>query len=123
MTPIVARLGDICEAAAKLNVGEGGAHKAGTTTSASKGRGPAVVTGDLRRAVTHEMTGAHTVRVGAADIPHRAEKAGWKAPRATSGQIGGYVEEAGYPWLKPALDETVAVSEMAVTAILREVRW
>jgi hypothetical protein len=118
MTPLMERLGDICEAAAKLHIGDGGAHKAGTPTTARKGGGPAVVTGALRRAVTHEMTGPKTVRVGAADIPHPPEKPTWKAPKATSGQIGGYVEAAGYPWLQPAVDDTALVTEAEVTAML-----
>ena len=120
---VVAKLGDICEAAAKRNVGSGGAHKAGTPTPARRGSGPAVITGDLRRAVTHEMVGPATVHVGPADIPHRAAKSGWKAPRANSGQIGKYVEDLGYVWLSPAVDEMIDVSDQAVGDALSVVRW
>ena len=121
--PIVQRLGVVCEAEAKLRIGQGGAHKAGTRTTATKGAGPAVITGALRRAVTHEMVGTATVRVGAADTPHPAEKAGWKAPKASSGAIGGYVERRGYPWLQPALDATIAAAEPEINAVLRELPW
>jgi hypothetical protein len=122
-TLVVKRLGAICEDAAKRNIRAGGAHKAGTTTTARKGGGPAVITGALSRAVTHEMVGDTTVRVGAADTPHPPEKPRWKAPKATSGQIGGYVERKGYPWLKPALEATVLAAGGEVGAVLRELPW
>jgi len=121
--PIVQRLGAVCEVEAKRRIGSGGAHKAGTPTTASKGGGPAVVTGALRRAVTYEMVGTATVRIGAADIPHPPEKSRWKAPKASSGQIGGFVERKGYPWLQPALDATIAAAEPEINAILRELPW
>ena len=124
VTPVMERLGAVCEAAAKGHIGEGGAHTGGTPTGARRGSGPAVVTGALRRAVTHELVGAKTVRIGAADIPHPAEKAGWKAPRATSGQIGGYLEEVwGYPWLQPAVDETQLAAEAVVSEALKAINW
>ena len=124
LDPVLMKLGADCEARAKEKAGEGGSHSAGTRTSARKGSGPAVITGDLRRAVTHELAGAHAVRIGAADIPHRAAKPGWKAPKATAGQIGGYVAEKGFPWLVPAVDEVMAVAGAELGDVLdAELRW
>ena len=110
-TIVLEGLGTAAERAAKEHVREGGAHRAGTRTPASHGRGPAVITGDLSRAVSHELDGL-TVRIGAMDVPHRPAKPNWKPPRATAGQIGGYVEEKGFPWLVPAVEEVMAAAEL-----------
>ena len=124
LDPVLMLIGDAMEKEAKVRVRGGGAHRAGTKTPARRGGGPAVITGDLARAVTHELAGSHTVRVGAADIPHRPAKAGWKAPKATSGEIGGYVEKLGFEWLTPAAETVIAAAEATVgDALDVALRW
>lgn len=120
---------------AKRNASNG-SHRWGTPTPASPGSGPAVITGDLRRAITHTRptvsgTGFEC-RVGPADVPHsrgaarrikatgrvRARRGG-RSSSATSGQIGRYLETglrngARYPFLEPAFRK-VAVATVPLT--------
>ena len=125
------RLAEGVETRAKLHASEGGAHKYGTPTTARKGSGPAVVSGDLLRSVTHseiENTGQGFVtRVGPADIPHRTHapkrpRSGAHKPAASSAEIGRYVEKMGYPWLTTAADDAFAVAE-GLGMMLTELDW
>jgi hypothetical protein len=56
---------------AKITVMEGGTHRAGTKTPASPGSGPALITGQLRRSISHAEVvgpaGVFAVRIGPAD--------------------------------------------------------
>jgi len=94
------------ERQAKINASVG-AHKRGTRTPASPGTGPAVISGTLRRSITHSpavFTGrGWEVRVGTA--------VGFTPPygRTPSNKYGYYLETglkdgATYPFLKPAAD-------------------
>lgn len=105
------------EAKAKENASNG-QHQRGTKTPASPGSGPAVITGDLRRAITHTpvsvVGGFLETRVGVASTPHSGPGS------ANSGQIGRYLEKDGrgssrYPFLGPAFDEVVR-GKVEVTA-------
>lgn len=111
------------EAAMKVEAGAGGAHPYG------QGRGgvggpPAVVTGDLRRSVTHQQVGPEW-RVGPADIPHSVhptKKPSRAKSHATCGEIGMYLEggmEGGgppYPFVQPALDAVGGQMEATIAA-------
>lgn len=95
------------QARAMVRVREGGQHRRGTPTPASRGRGPAVVTGDLGRAIAQSeverMGMTLRIRVGPAAVPHRGG-------RSTSGVIGEALETGGrygarYPFMGPATDD------------------
>lgn len=107
------------EAAMKVRVREGGVHPYGTRTTARPGGGPAVISGDLSRSITHEEQ-PDGYRVGPASIPHT--RYGRQSPMrrhsmsrsipmpATTGQIGGWLEAGtdkmpAYPFVQPALDD------------------
>jgi hypothetical protein len=95
------------ERTAKLN-SRNGAHRRGTKTPASPGSGPAVVSGDLNRSITHTaipMTGVLSTRVGPASTPH-------KNSNTTSGKIGEYLETglrngSTYLFLGPAFEQEI----------------
>ncbi len=95
------------EAKMAANVREGGVHPYGTPTTARKGGGPAVISGDLARAITHQkVDGGY--RIGPAAVPHTQyasrRKGRSTGGKVTSGQIGEYVEKMGYPFVQPSLD-------------------
>jgi hypothetical protein len=119
------------EAQAKQNVSTG-SHAYGTPTPASEGSGPAVISGTLRRSITHTPTvaaaGAWSAMVGPAPgmytpygIPKYHIKPNPK-PRADSALYGYYLETSDwghvYPWLVPALH---MVEIVAGPVILREI--
>lgn len=123
------------EAEMKVRAREGGVHKYGTKTTATPGRGPAVISGDLDRSITH-LKSADGIRIGPAAIPHtdytsRRSKAsvtrtsfkrtrmGKGKGKATSGQIGEYLEPR-YPFVKPALDAVKPEIDHIVTEAFRE---
>jgi hypothetical protein len=123
------------EAKTKENLSTHGAHTRGTPTPATPGSGPSVITGDLRRAVTHEpiaeVGGVLQTRVGPASTPHSTGSGGqWvsaslkhkvtqrgqhtrgRSGGTTSGRIGLYLETGlrngtTYPFLGPAFDEVI----------------
>lgn len=95
------------EREAKLNAGRGGTHRYGTKTPARPGGPPALISGTLRRSVTHtpvvKVFGRFETRVGAASgvFPPYGKK---KTP---SSRYGRYLETgvrngAVFPWLTPA---------------------
>ena len=103
------------EKEAKLNASEG-AHKRGTPSPAVPGHGPAVISGDLRRSITHTRVTKTRMwsKVGPAETPHSTY--GYNTSGITSGKLGRILELDGirangaiYPFLVPAL-ETVAPS-------------
>ncbi|MFI0914231.1 hypothetical protein [Streptomyces abikoensis] len=101
---LLVQLADVIERQAKINANVG-AHKAGTPTPARPGTGPAVISGTLRRSITHSPvvpsgTGWET-RIGTA--------VGFTPPygRTPASQYGLYLETglrngATYPFLSPA---------------------
>ncbi len=102
-------LAERMEARMKDNASQG-AHARGTATPATPGGGPSVVSGDLRRSITHtpveSVGGLLQTRVGPASTPHSDSA-------ATSGEIGRYLERDGrgsnrYPFVEPAHNDTVA---------------
>lgn len=119
------------ERQAKVNVSTG-AHAYGTRTPATEGAGPAVISGTLRRSITHmpvfAVTGGWMSLVGPAPgfYPKypapKHHRAASPKPRADSAKYGYYLETGVYghvyPWLKPALR---VVEITAGPVILREV--
>jgi hypothetical protein len=126
----------VVEKQAKINVSTG-SHRYGTPTPASPGAGPAVVSGNLRRSVTHERVardagGTWVTRVGPArgffpPYPHRGRGGG--APKRTSADRYGYFLETGlrngakYPWLKPAAEFAGRTAAPAVIAAFAAGTW
>lgn len=99
------------ERQAKVNASSG-AHKRGTPTPAQPGSGPAVISGTLRRSLTHSPIiftgGGWETKVGTAT--------GFTPPygRTPSNQYGLYLETglrngSTYPFLKPAFDFGVRI--------------
>lgn len=119
------------ERQAKINVSTG-AHPYGTPTPASPGAGPAVISGTLRRCITHtpvaEIAGGWQSRIGPAPgfwpsygTAKHHYKPGRK-PRADSAKYGYYLETGDhgyvYPWLAPAL---LVVEITSGPVIMREI--
>jgi hypothetical protein len=100
------------ERQAKINASTG-AHKRGTPTPARPGAGPAVVSGTLRRSISHSPVistgGGWETKVGTA--------IGFTPPRSRTpaNRYGYYLEEEGlkngatYPFLRPAFNFGVRV--------------
>lgn len=99
------------ERQAKINASVG-AHKRGTPTPARPGTGPAVISGTLRRSISHSPVvftgGGWETKVGTA--------VGFTPPRGrTAANLYGLYLETGlkngatYPFLKPAFDFGVRV--------------
>lgn len=128
------------EAEMKARVREGGAHQYGTKTPATPGGGPAVISGQLARSITHQrVPGGY--RIGPADIPHtgystrrRVISAGPRGGKrkggfgskgnATAGQIGEWLENGGrygvaYPFVEPAKNAVVGEIEAMIAAEFR----
>jgi hypothetical protein len=110
------------EKQAKLNASNG-SHKLGTRTPAMAGEGPAVISGNLRRAITHtpvRTVGADTLEmlVGTAR--------GFPAPygqRVPANVYGFYLEVTGvgparvtFPFLQPAFKFTMGVPAKLIYA-------
>ena len=104
----------VAERQAKINVSTG-SHKYGTKTPAHPGAGPSVISGTLRRSITHTPTiptgAGFSAMVGAAPgfyppYPHHSRGGG--PPKRTMSSHYGYYQETGlrngstYPWLQPA---------------------
>lgn len=104
---VVSRLADAVERQAKINASNG-AHAYGTRTPARLGTGPAVISGTLRRALTHTAVaftgGGWESKVGTA--PGHAPPYG--KSRTLANLYGLYLEKgmlrngAAYPFLLPA---------------------
>jgi hypothetical protein len=100
---------------AKQNASSG-AHSYGSHTASSPGSGPSVISGDLRRSITHTpvtpVGDDLQTRVGPASTPHTDYGHGHRS--TTSGKIGLYLETGDhgvtYPFLKPAFDEAVGAN-------------
>jgi hypothetical protein len=102
----------VLEREAKQNVLKGGTHKHGTKTPATPGSFPALISGTLRRSITHSP-----VRPVAFGWETRVGPAGGIYPpygknRTQSAQYGRYLETglrngATYPWLMPAFRAVV----------------
>lgn len=101
------------ERQAKANAGNG-SHKYGTKTPASPGAGPAVISGTLRRSITHEPVkllgpGHWQTRVGTGAGFYPSYGKG----RTPSSLYGYYLEHSmlrngtGYPFLIPAFNHGV----------------
>lgn len=96
------------ERAAKEEVLRGGTHKYGTKTPATSGGPPALISGTLRRSITHTPL----VPDGIGWMTKVGPAAGFYPPygkksRTASSQYGLYLETglkngAKYPWLMPA---------------------
>lgn len=87
--------GHIVEKSIKRRAGEGGRHAKGTPTPASKGSGPAVISGTLRRSVIP----------GPVLQTSRTRFEGKIGPTAIYGRR---VElEYGYPYVGPGLDDVI----------------
>jgi hypothetical protein len=101
------------EAKTKQNMSQG-AHGYDEPTASSPGNGPSVVSGDLRRSVTHTpvtmVSGQLETRVGPASTPHTDY--GHKRKPITSGRIGFYLETGDhgytYPSLGPAFRDVIS---------------
>jgi hypothetical protein len=120
----------VVEKQAKINASTG-SHRYGTPTPARPGTGPAVISGNLRRSVTHDRVafggGIWTTRVGPAmgfypPYPRRGRHGG--APRRTPAHRYGYFLETGlrngakYPWLKPAAEFAHRTAEPIIAAAM-----
>jgi hypothetical protein len=117
----------LLEREAKQNVMKGGTHKHGTKTPASPGGFPALISGTLRRSITHSPVRSAAfgweTRVGTAS--------GFYPPygknRTQSAQYGRYLETglrngAKYPWLLPAF-HTVVPQMVAINAKFLQGPW
>lgn len=101
------------ERAAKENLARAGTHQRGTKSPATPGGPPALVSGTLRRSVTH--TPVTRVNVGIWET-RVGTGAGFYPPygknRSTSSRYGAALETglrngARYPWLEPAFRQVM----------------
>lgn len=104
----LSRIADAVERQAKINAGSG-AHSYGTPTPARPGSGPAIISGTLRRSLTHSpivFTGVGwetKVGTGGGQFPP------YGGSRTPSSKYGMYLEKgmlrngAAYPFLSPAV--------------------
>jgi hypothetical protein len=108
------------EKQAKINASNG-AHKYGTPTPARPGEGPAVISGNLRRAITHTSvrttaTGFEVMVGTAVGFPSTY---GSKTPAGKYGyylEVKGLVNGAKYPFLQPAFKFTMGVPAQLIYA-------
>lgn len=125
----------LVESQAKINA-LGGTHKYGTPTPAARGSGPAVVSGTLRRSITHSPvtpTGTgYEVLVGMAagfypPYPYHSRSGG--APKRTPSSKYAYYLETGlrggytYPFLKPAAGYVTRVAANAMSTAMLGMGW
>lgn len=108
------KLALVVEKQAKINASSG-AHQYGTPTPAQSGTGPAVISGNLRRSITHtpiqRMGDSYSVLVGTAVgfYPN------YGTSRTPANKYGYYLEKKGlsngakYPFLMPAFKFAVGV--------------
>lgn len=115
------------EREAKLNLGKGGTHRYGTPTPARPGGPPALISGTLRRSVTHSpiVRGGFgwETRVGLASgfFPPYGKK------RSPSSKYGAALETglrngAKYPWLLPAF-RTIVPQMIGINARMIDRGW
>ena len=116
---VLTALANVIETQAKTNA-SAGSHRYGTKTPARPGSGPAVISGTLRRSLTHEPVrtlgpGHWQTRVGtgAGFYP------GYGGNRTPSSKYGFYLEHGlrggtTYPFLLPAFRYTVGSPARAI---------
>jgi hypothetical protein len=125
----------VIEKQAKINASTG-SHRYGTPTPAWPGTGPAVVSGNLRRSITHtrvaRVATGWEILIGTAGgfyppYPYRS-RSGGPPKRTASSKYGLYLEKTGlrngvtYPFLKPAVDNGVRAMPLIIAA-LGETSW
>lgn len=126
----------VTEKQAKINVSTG-SHRYGTPTPARPGAGPAIISGNLRRSITHDRValgadGVWATKVGPAigffpPYPLHGRNGG--APRRTSADRYGFFLETGlrngakYPWLKPAAEFAGRTAAPVVIAAFAAGTW
>jgi hypothetical protein len=115
------------EREAKLNLSKGGTHRYGTPTPARPGGPPALISGTLRRSVTHSpiARGAFgwETRVGLA----RGFYPPYGRRRTRSSKYGYFLETglwngAKYPWLLPAF-HSIVPRMVGINAKLFDYGW
>ncbi|MDX3243663.1 hypothetical protein [Streptomyces sp. ME18-1-4] len=122
---VITQLALAIERQAKINASVG-AHKRGTRTPASPGTGPAVISGTLRRSITHSPVvftgGGWETKVGTG--------VGFTPPygRTPASKYGFYLETglkngATYPFLRPAFDFGVRVVAPALYRTAFRTGW
>ena len=98
----------VAEAQAKRNASTG-SHRYGTPTPARPGTGPAVISGNLRRSITHSEVALNSIGVMEIKV---GTGVGFAPPyghsRTPANKYGYYLETglrngASYPFLKPAV--------------------
>lgn len=125
----------VAETQAKINASTG-AHRYGTPTPASPGAGPAVVSGTLRRSITHQPVIAtadgFAALVGAAPgfyPPYPKHSRGGGPPKRTMSSRYGYYLETGlrngatYPWLEPACRHAMGTPAVTLFAQAFSTGW
>jgi hypothetical protein len=121
----VTQLALVVERQAKINASVG-AHRRGTPTPASPGAGPAVISGTLRRSITHSPVvftgGGWETKVGTA--------VGFTPPygRTPANRYGFYLETglkngATYPFLKPAYSFGLRVAAPQLYVVIFRTAW
>lgn len=126
---LLTKLAQVIEKQAKTNA-SAGAHRYGTKTPASPGSGPAVISGTLRRSITHDPVrhlgpGHWQTRVGtgAGFYP------GYGSNRTPSSKYGFYLEHGirggrTYPFLMPAFRYGTGTAARALyDAVYGSGRW
>jgi len=122
---VLTQLALVVERQAKINASVG-AHARGTPTPARPGTGPAVISGTLRRSISHSPVifngGGWETKVGTA--------VGFTPPRGkTPANLYGLYLETGlkngatYPFLKPAFDFGVRVAAPQLYAAVFRPGW
>lgn len=101
-------------------------HQYGTKTPAARGGPPALVSGTLRRSVTHTRPSTHTfgweVRVGLATgfYPPYPKK----GRRTMSSKYGYYLERVhGFTFLEPAFRHVIAAGAAATVGRMMAAEW
>lgn len=118
------KVAGVIEARAKHNIGSSGTHRYGTKSPASPGGPPALISGTLRRSVTHSVP-ARTAdgwecKVGTATGLYPP----YGSRRTPSSRYGFYLETGlrngtRFPWLLPAFRDQIGAVEGAFMAGFR----
>lgn len=124
------------ETQAKINVSSG-SHPYGTKTPARPGSGPAIISGSLRRAITHtppvSVAGGWSSTIGvAAGVypparPNAGKRGGKSSPTAVS-KYASYLENAlrngdSYPFLLPAFRFGVTIAAPTIYRAVFAAPW